>query len=261
MNGKNIAALAAITAVAAASVDQALVAEMEFLLQTGDWATLRNTWRSLNGVPPGNGFMDHPVATEKGDSLSARLSGLFQDARFQSEELEEAVGLLRSVAVMRVLHMSRINPDMLTRMMPPWTATLQHEMLFYFQNRISALVGLVERNELSPAEYSLARDTLFEKALALAFLGILNEPGQPGMYGAFGFPDPETATLDTILQMLEMTRAYSLEVIRDAESRLYAEHHRELVNACDGLVRDAQFLNRHREVLEILFEDLMGCMN
>lgn len=257
MRGTGFVALTAAAAAVQPQFDLGLQAEIDSLLQTRDWAILRDTWRMLNGLETPPDYYQHPMETEKGDSLITRLSGLFQEGGFQNVELEKAAGILRSVAVIRARHLSRIDPAMLTRMIPPWTVTLEAEMLFSYQERIRTLTELVEQDAINPSEYTAASDTLLKKTMALALLGILNSPDRPDYHALIHYPDPATATVDTILQRLELTQAESLNFLENAESGISAERQREIAEERGELMRDVHSLENTREILRVLLYDLL----
>lgn len=257
MRGRSIITLTAAAAAVQPQFDLGLQAEIDSLLQTRDWSILRETWRMLNGLETPSDFYQHPMETAKGDSLIAKLSGLFQEGSFHSEELQRAAGMLRSVAVIRTRHLSRIDPSMLTRMMPPWTVTLETELLFSYQERIRTLTELLQQGALSPSEYSAARDTLFEKTMAISLLDILNTSGRPEYHALMHFPDPASATVDTIIQRLELTHAQSLHFLENAESGIPAERHREIVEEHGELMEDVRSMENTREIIRVLFRDLL----
>lgn len=257
MRGTGFVALTAAAAAVQPQFDFGLQAEIDSLLQTRDWAILRETWRMLNGLETPPDYYQHPMETEKGDSLIAGLSGLFREGGFQNAELEKAAGMLRSVAVIRARHLSWIDPAMLTRMMPPWTVTLEAEMLFSYQERINNLTELLEQGAISPSEYSAARDTLFEKTMAISLLDILNSTDRPAYHARIHFPDPATATVDTILQRLELTHAQSLHYLENAESGISTKRLREIAEEREELMRDLHSLENYREILRVLFCDLL----
>jgi hypothetical protein len=218
-------------------------AELQELFQTEDWNTLNTIWQTLNGVKPTNSYSSFPMGTEKGDSIAATIQALFRNMEFQSPEISRALNMTTGLCVQRTLRLSRMNPNMLTRMIPPWTETVQDGMLFSFEDRISTLSELVKEGEISAMEYAAARDSLLEKAITLSLLEMLNDTGRARLYD-FPFQDEAAVTADIVLQRLDMSYRAAIDTLNKAAPSEYEEHYRVI------LEQHERFLDNYREFQE-----------
>lgn len=241
-------------AVSAAEAGQPVQTEIDSLVNSPDWQTLKSTWRTLNLIVPSEDYI-FPIVPEKGDSIAALLNGLFTDHPFQSAELSRAADMVRSLAVQRTMRLSRINPMMLTRMMPPWTYTVYEDILFNFESRITTLTELLTENEISATEFIAARDTLLNKALAIALLEIINDPRRAGMYDYF--PQTKHLTVDTILHRLDMSYRAALDSLALPEMHPYAENYETIVAQHEEFLKEYERFIEAAPVFRLLLEDLM----
>lgn len=222
-------------------------AELQELYQTEDWDALVSIWRILNGVKPVTDYYNFPVATEKGDSITAELDRLFQGMDFESSGIQVALEMTVDLAKNRTMRLSRMNPIMLTRMMPPWTETVQDGLLFSFEERITALSELVDEGEITASEYAAARDSLLEKALSMSLLEMFNDQRMVYYYD-YPVLDERTVNADSILKRLDMSYSAALDTLAKAEPSEYSEHYESVVEQHE---RFMESYDRFREAVPV----------
>ncbi len=220
-------------------------AEIQSVIESEDWETIKTIWRMADRAkPPGNMFGDsYQLAMEKGDSLRAVVDSLFLETEFDNPELRQAVYLIQRITSMRIMRLSRINPSMLMRMMPPWTETVQDNLLFNFEQRITTLSDLVESGEITAVEFAAARDTLMERAETWAMLEILQEVRTYRNYDFDGW-QPEIVDADLVLERLDMSYRAALDTLSKAKLSVNAESFQVVVD------QHRQFTERYDEFVE-----------
>lgn len=231
-------------------------AELQELFQTDDWNTLNTIWQTLNRVKPTSGFSDFPIASAKGDSITAELRSLFQDMEYQSPEVSLALDMTVNLAVYRTMRLSRMNPMMMTRMMPPWTETVQDGLLFSFEDRITTLSELLQEGEITALEYTAARDSLLEKAVTLSLLEMLNDQSRLSIYD-FSIMDEATVTIDSILQRLDMSYTAALDTLAKAAPSQYEEHYKMIVEQHERFLDDYETFQRAAPAFRAILAQLM----
>jgi len=243
-------------AVVSANAQSAQQTEIDSLFETQDWNTLRSIWRLLDRMDPGDDYYGYPMDTVKGDSIASVLNGLFPSYNFDNIEIYHAANMVRGVAVMRTMRLSRINPMMMTRMMPPWTSTVQEDLLFNFEQRITTLTELLHENEISASEYITARDTLMDKALTLALLEIINHPRRVRLYD-YPFMEADKITADSILHRLDMSYRAALDTLNKVTPSEYIDHYREVVDQHELFLEEYGQFREAAPVFRLLLENLM----
>jgi len=228
--------------------------EIRAILESDDWEALRAIWKLANGVKPNPGYRDFPIATEKGDSLRAAVDRLFTD--IEDPLLETALVLVQRITSTRITRMSRINPSMLTRVMPPWAVTVQEGLLFNFEDRITILTSLVEEDEITATGFIAARDTLLERAVTWALLDVLPQVQSHADYDYYGWTVEEMDT-DAVLARLDLSYRAALDTLKKREPGENTEYLQLVVR------QHEEFLQKYTEfqlavpVLRILLTDLM----
>lgn len=241
-----------LSSLAAAALPQAEITE---LFQTEDWNTLKTIWNTLNRAKPVDDYYNFPIAPEKGDSITAELNRLFQ-AGFTSPELTVSIEFIRNLTAARTMRLSRMNPLMMTRMMPSWTATVQDGILFNFEERITALSELLAEDEISATQYIAARDSLLEKALTLALLEMVNGPERIPLYD-YPFLEPPETNVDSILHRLDMSYSAALDTLNKAVPSDYADHYKMIVEQHEAFAQQLQDFREAAPVFRILLTELM----
>jgi hypothetical protein len=231
-------------------------AQLQELFHTEDWNTLRNIWGVLNRAKPGDGFGNFPIATEKGDSIQAVLQGLFQDIGFQEGGIPRALEMTVGLTGARINRLSRMNPLLMTRMMPPWTETVQDGVLFSFEDRITTLTELLEEGELTAGEYAAARDSLLDRAVTLTVLEMLNAEDRTRLYD-YPFYDGSEVTVGTILHSLDMSYAAALDTLAKTTPSQYKDHYRLIVEQHERFLEDYAAFQETLPVLRAILTELM----
>ncbi|HPF31582.1 MAG TPA: hypothetical protein PLM22_01870 [Candidatus Sabulitectum sp.] len=231
-------------------------AELQELFQTEDWNTLRTIWETLNRLPPGNGYGNFPMTAEKGDSMQAALQGLFQDASFENSSIRSALGMTVDLTAARINRLSRMNPMLMTRMMPPWTETVQDGVLFSFEERITTLTDLLEEGELTAGEYAAARDSLLNRAITLTVLEILNAEDRTRLYD-YGLYDESSVTVDSILQRLDMSCSAAMDTLAKSTPSQYKDHYRLIVEQHERFLEDYAEFQETLPVFRAVLSELM----
>ncbi len=231
-------------------------AELQELFQTEDWNTLNTIWQTLNRVKPTDRYSSFPIASEKGDSITAELRSLFRDMEYQSPEVSLAMEMTIELTAARTMRLSRMNPMLMTRMMPPWTETVQDGLLFSFEDRISTLSELLNEGEITALEYTAARDSLLEKAVTLSLLEMLNDQSRLGIYD-FSIMDETTVTIDSILQRLDMSYGAALDTLAKAAPSQYEEHYKMIVEQHERFMDDYEAFQRAAPAFRTILAELM----
>ncbi len=233
-----------------ASVEASEVTE---LIESNDWITLKNIWQLANSVKPDN-LMSFPMATEKGDSILVQLNSLFQEPT-QSPELNTALQLTQRIVTLRISRLSRIGMMYITRMMPPWTKSVQDEMMFNFESHLTELDSLLEENEITAAEFVYARNTLLSKAETIIILDLVNLTDRD-IY-RFAPSDYHKVNTGILLQQLDLSYRAALDTLKYSPQHLYTEHFESIVE------QHAIFLEKYDEfraakpIFQLLLTDLM----
>lgn len=239
-----------------ATAATAQTAETRVILESEDWETLKTIWRLINRVKPSDGFSGFPVATEKGDSLQAVIDGLFAETDNQATQINTAIQLISRITSTRIMRLSRMNPSMIMRMAPPWTETVQDNLLFNFEQRITTLTGLAESSEISAAEFIAARDTLLERAETWAVLEILQEDQAYRNYDYYGWPSEEMDT-DAILERLDLSYRAALDTLKKQEPGENTEYFQLAVQQHEEFLQKYSEFQLAAPALKILLMDLI----
>jgi len=231
-------------------------AELQELFQTEDWNTLNTVWQTLNRVKPTDGYSSFPISFEKGDSITAVLRGLFQQGDNRSPEVALALEMTINLCVARTMKLSRMNPLMMTRMIPPWTETVQDAMLFSFEDRITTLTELLQEGEITALEYTAARDSLLDKAVTVSLLEMTSALGRPAVYDYY-FGDESVVTPEVILQRLDMSYSAALDTLAKAVPSGYAEHYKMIVEQHERFMEDYEVFRRATPAFRAILAELM----
>lgn len=231
-------------------------AELQELFQTEDWNTLNTIWQTLNRAKPMNDYGNFSIASEKGDSITAELRNLFQDVEHQSPEVSLALDMTINLATLRTMRLSRISPLLMTRMIAPWTETVQDGLLFSFEDRITTLSELLQEGEITATEYTAARDSLLEKAITMSLLEMLNEQSRLGFY-EFPITDGTSVSVDTILQRLDMSYAAALDTLARSVPSEYEDHYKMIVEQHERFQDDYETFQRAAPAFRAILSELM----
>lgn len=229
--------------------------DVQSFIESEDWKTLKTVWGMIDRINPGDEFSSFPLAAEKGDSLRSVVETLPPEADIEDPHLQSAIHLIKRITATRILRMSRINPSMLTRMMPPWTETVQNNLLFNFEQRITTLNCLVESGEITAVEFVAARDTLMERAETWAVLEILQDVQTYRNYDYHGWL-PAIVDTDLVLERLDISYKAALDTLKTTLSvnaeffQVVVEQHRLFMDRYDEFVKV-------KPVLRILLMDLI----
>ncbi|MCD4708665.1 MAG: hypothetical protein K8S62_13105, partial [Candidatus Sabulitectum sp.] len=148
------------------------------------------------------------------------------------------------------------NPSMIMRMAPPWTETVQDNLLFNFEQRITTLTGLAESSEISAAEFIAARDTLLERAETWAVLEILQEDQAYRNYDYYGWPSEEMDT-DAILERLDLSYRAALDTLKKQEPGENTEYFQLAVQQHEEFLQKYSEFQLAAPALKILLMDLI----
>jgi hypothetical protein len=236
---------------------QAEIPELATVLESADWNTLKTIWRLADRAVPTEDWTNLPIAPEKGDSMIALVNGLFSETGLENGPLKTSLNLIQRITSARIMRLSRLSSLMLTRMLPPWTATVQDNMLFNFEVRITALTGLVAAGEISSAEFIAARDTLFQKAETWAVLEILAQ-SQPEMY-FYGYAgnNAEEMSTEEVLERLDLSYSAALDTLSRSSDSAYREYYLDAVEQHKEFMRSYEEFQTAKPVLRVLLMDLM----
>ncbi len=232
------------------------IADVQSAIESKDWETLKDIWRMVDRINPTDGFSSFPLAAERGDSLRSVVETLLLEAEIEDPSLRSAIHLIKRITTTRVFRLSRINPSMLSRMMPPWTETVQDNLLYNFEERITTLTSLVESGEITTVEFIAARDTLMERAETWAVLEMLQEVRTYRNYDYHSW-QPDILNADLILERLDLSYRAALDTLN--KSGLYGEteffhlvvqQHRQFMERYDKFVEA-------KSVFRILLMDLI----
>lgn len=237
------------------------IAETAGILNSDDWQALKEIWRMLDRVKPSEDDFSISMATEKGDSLNTAILNLFSEEEIENSELEFAISMVRNITSARVNRLSRVNTLMITRMMPPWNATVQSNLMFNFENRISTVTSLAEAGEITPEEFAAARDSLLEKAETLALLEILDEVRENQFYDrdqTYGLDNPGS---DEILQQLDMSYRIALDSLQAGHRIESKDYYLLVVEQHEEFLQKYEDFQQAKPILRILLFDLMEVRN
>ena len=238
-------------------VANAQIAETVDFLGSDDWHALKEIWRLLDSVRPSEDDFSLSMATKKGDSLNAAIQSLFPEGNIDSPELELAISMVRNITTARVNRLSRVNTLMMTRMMPPWNATVQNNLMFNFESRISIITSLAEAGEITPTEFAAARDSLVEKAEILALLEILDEVRDIHTYDLDNVYGLEISGSDEILQKLDMSYRVALDSLQAGHRIENKEYFLLVVQQHEEFLQRYEDFQHAKPILRILLFDLM----
>lgn len=257
MNGRTKISLAGSVLLTLSSpAVNAHTAEIRAVLESDDWEALRTIWKLANGVKPNPGYRDFPIASEKGDSLRAAVDHLFTDADIEDPLLETALALVQRITSTRIIRMSRINPSMLTRVMPPWAVTVQEGLLFNFEDRITTLTGLLEADEITAVGFIAARDTLLERAVTWALLDILPQVQSHANYDYYGWSIEEMDT-NAVLARLDLSYRAALDTLKKREPGENTEYLQLAIRQHEEFLQEYAEFQLAVPALRILLTDLM----
>ena len=234
----------------------AVNADVQTVVGSQDWETLRSIWRMIDQVEPVDGFTGFPIATEKGDSLRAVVDALFSETDMEDPELQKAIYLIQRITSARIMQLSRINPSLITRMAPPWTEMVQDNLLFNFEERITALTSLVELGEVTAPEFLAARDTLLNRAETWAVLEILREVQTYRSYDYFNW-QREMVSTDLVLERLDLSYRAALDTLKEREPSENVEFFQLAVQQHETFLANYSDFQRAKPFLRILLVDLI----
>ncbi len=146
-------------------------------------------------------------------------------------------------------------------MMPPWNATVQSNLIFNFENRISTITSLAEAGEITPTEFAAARDSLVEKAEILALLEILDEVREIHTYDLDNVYGLEISGSDEILQKLDMSYRVALDSLNAGHRIENKEYYLLVVEQHEEFLQRYENFQEAKPVLRILLFDLMEVRN
>lgn len=230
--------------------------ELQELFQTEDWNTLKTIWRTVDRVRQRDGYSSFPIAAEKGDSLEAVLGGLFQGMEFEHSVIPRALEMTISLAGTRTVRLSRMNPMLMTRMMPPWTETVQEGLLFSFEERTTSLTELLEEGEITAAEYAAARDSLLNRAIILSVLDMVNGEERVRLYDYHYYEDT-SVTVDSILHRLDMSYTAALDTLAKSTPSEYRDHYRLVVEQHERFLEEYALFKEDLPVFRAMLTELM----
>ncbi len=230
--------------------------ELQELFQTEDWNTLKTIWRTVNRVRQRDGYSSFPIATEKGDSLQTVLESLFQGMEFEHSGIPRVLDMTISLAGTRTVRLSRMNPMLMTRMIPPWTETVQDGLLFSFEERITSLTELLEEGEITAAEYAAARDSLLDRAIILSILEMVNGDGRAALYD-YHFYDETSVTVDSILHRLDMSYTAALDTLAKTPPSQYKGHYSLVVEQHEEFLEEYALFQEDLPVFRAILTELM----
>ncbi|MCK5840800.1 MAG: hypothetical protein KAH31_01420 [Candidatus Sabulitectum sp.] len=240
----------------AAPVVYADASDVQSVIESEDWETLKDIWEIIDQIKPADRFSVFPIAGEKGDSLRTVIDTLLLESAIEDPHLQSAIRLIKRITATRIMHLSRINISLITRMMPPWTEIVQDNQLYNFEERITILSDLVESGEITAVEFAAARDTLMERAETWAMLEILQDVRTHRNYDYDGW-QPEIVDTDLVLERLDMSYRAALDTLNKAKLSVNTEYFQTVV------LQHEQFMERYDEfaetkpVLRILLMDLI----
>ncbi len=246
-----------ITAIAGSLAATLPRAELQELFQTEDWNTLKTIWRTVNRVRQRDGYSSFPIAAEKGDSLEAVLGNLFQGMEFEHSGIPRALDMTISLAGTRAVRLSRMNPMLMTRMIPPWTETVQEGLLFSFEERITSLTELLEEGEITAAEYAAARDSLLNRAIILSVLDMVNGEERVRLYDQHFYED-NSVSVDSILHRLDMSYTAALDTLAKSTPSEYKDHYRLVVEQHERFLEEYALFQEDLPVFRAILTELMG---
>ncbi len=147
---------------------------LQRVLGSGEWAIIREYWELLNRVP-GTGGQFEPAGEldpGKADSIAAGVRQSLEALNPSGEtggmwRAVETAGLLVET---RALRLSRVNPMLLTRMMPAWTLTMSDNLLYDLDARLRELEKLRTDGGISEEVIAAASDTLYRQFECWALL-------------------------------------------------------------------------------------------
>jgi len=246
------------------SLSSAVVAETAYteksdiraLLESEDWAVLKSIWQDIGDLKPSDGYSDFPVSMDKGDSLITVVNRLFADSTQHPAGVRTSLNLVRRVTALRLMRLSRINPALLTRMMPPWTDTVQDQLLFNFETRLASLDSLAESETFTPVEFAAARQVLVEKAELLAVLQVI-EAAELLPYYRFGVKYSDRMSIDLLLQQIKLSYSAALDTVARYSPEEDAGFYREAAAQYEAFKKNFEEFEYAEPILRALLADLM----
>jgi len=234
---------------------EAEIPELDQVLESADWDTLRAIWRLADRAEPTQNWTNLPIAPEKGDSIRAVVDGLFADTGLENGPLRASLSLIQRITSARLMSLSRLSSLLMTRMIPPWTDTVQENLLFNFEVRITTLHGLVEAGEISPSEFIAARDTLLQKAETWAVLEILAQSQIQRSYDFYY--EPEEMNTEEVLERLDLSYRAALDSLEKSSSGINREYYLIAVQQHEEFLKRYEEFQLAKPFLRILLTDLM----
>lgn len=189
-----------------------LPGELHRVLDSREWAGIRDYWRMLNRVPlteTDQGFPSLDFAPGgildplKADSVIAHLRR-YRDSLLSSVEDRGSRAALETVILLtetRASRLSRMNPAFLTRMIPPWTELMKEQALFDLEVRLRELEELRKGGGISEPGFASALDTLFNRFETWALLR--EAPGLFQVDGSFYHPGDALMEINLLYGTLE----------------------------------------------------------
>ena len=242
--------------VSGTTADDTVNTELRTILVSEDWAALKDIWHSIDKLKPSEPFSNFPISVEKGDSLSSVVRNLFTEGEVEDPQIEAAVSLIRRITLLRIMRLSRMNPSLITRMMPPWTDTVQDQLLFNFENKLATLNNLVDDGELTPVEFIAAREVLIEKAEILAVLQLVEESEIRPDY-RYSVEYSDRLTTDLLLQQINLSYSAALDTLAKYNPGEYTGYYQQAADQYEAFQDDLEEFQRAEPILRIMLTDLM----
>ena len=253
---KSLIALLGTSVIVSAQAEEIIQEDISSITGSEDWNTLRTVWRTLNRTVMPENQWDTSILAEKGDSISRTVNELFSAEVTVTPEVNRAVEMLKNITILRAERLSRINPALMTRMMPPWTTTVRDDLLFSFETRLHTLTELLQDREISATEFIAARDSLLDKAIVLSMLEAVDEMYEVQMYD-YPFYDYLQATPDTILHRLDMSYRAALDSLNLPHVHDYADHYKAVVEQHERFMEEYADFRAALPAFRVLLENLM----
>ncbi len=253
---RSLIALMGTSVVLSAQAEEIVQEDLNVITGSEDWNILRTAWITLNKADAPEDQLAFTMASEKRDSICSLVNALFQDELPAAPEVTRAVQMLKDITVMRATRLSRINPLLMTRMMPPWTATVREDLLFNFEIRIHALTELLLEGNISASEFIAGRDSLLDRSMVIMLLETVDEIYQTPDYG-YAYPDYQEVTTDSVLHRLDMTYRAALDSLSLPYAHQYADHYKSIVEQHERFLLEYNEFRNAAPVFRILLETLM----
>ncbi|MBD3369086.1 hypothetical protein GF402_01830 [Candidatus Fermentibacteria bacterium] len=187
------------------------------LMATPTWGKLVSLWRDLDDLSPPDSMNSYYGYTSivdytKGDSLQAVLVEHREELIRTADRLgcsTKALRLVLDLTAIRVERLSRMDPMMMTRMAPPWTAMERSSSLNELELRIDTLLALYRSDAVSSEEVSRCMQGIFEKAVLWTVLEEIDTSymADNWFYSfRYGYPRPggtEKDPVETVIAAVE----------------------------------------------------------